>query len=394
MNLVKGNTCLSFFKIALTAMLFVSCIDEYWPDLRGKYEKLLVVDGMITNQPGPYTIRLAYSSNISRSEIQPISGWEVIISDEFGERETLTETEKGIYQTAPDGIQGIVGRHYQIIINSPDNKRYESGYELLLKPTEIDKVYHEIEFHTATGYDHNLTGFQFYIDSKKMDSDTNYLLWRLEDTYKFTANYRAKYIYDNFQMEFLIPSDSLYTCWKTRKRKEIITAKTENLMEPLLLKMPLHYVTTETKEVSIRYSLLVKQLTLNKTAYDFWNRLIELEDNVSWLYAMQPYQIRGNIKNVSDESEPVLGYFMAAGVDEQRVYVERPYGLDWYYSTTCKLITEDLYELLRSMYNSWPLYLAAVYAGPHQLPALPARQYCVDCRQLGGKLTPPDFWEE
>lgn len=390
----KGKIGVFILLIGLLYFPLNSCIDEYWPDIGTKYEQLLVVDGMISNQPGPYTIQLALSSNVNKPEFKPLSGYEVIIADDLNNEEILSETEKGVYQTSPDGMQGIVGRSYKLIINTPDDNRYESEYELLRKPIEIDKIYQEIEFHTVGSYDHNLSGFQFYIDTKKAENDTNYILWRMEDTYQYNANYRAKYVFDNFEMNTFTPSDSLYTCWKTRKKKEIITANTEDLIEPVLLKMPLHYVTTETRELSIRYSLLVNQYTLGYTAYDFWNRLTELQNNVSWLYAKQPYQIQGNIKNISNYDEPVLGYFMAAGIDQQRIFVDRPYGLDWHYKRTCNLITTDLRDLMLSMYQSWPLYLTAVYSEYGQSPALPVRQYCVDCRKSGGELTPPEFWIE
>ena len=371
-----------------------SCVDEYWPDLGAKYEQLLVVDGMITNQPGPYTIRLSLSSSVNHPEFKPLSGYHVIISDDLNNEEVLNEIENGVYQTSPDGIQGVVGCSYKITIMSPDNNRYESEYQLLREPTEIDRVYYELESNTVAGYDHNLVGYQFYIDTKKAESDTNYFLWRIEDTYKYNANHRAKYIFDDFTMDFLIPSDSIYTCWKTRKRKEIITAKTENLTEPVLLNMPMQFVTTETKELSVRYSLLVKQYTISQEACDFWSSLEELEENADWLYTMQPYQIQSNINCISNADEPVLGYFLVAGIDQKRIFVDRPVGVDWYYNATCNLITEDLWQLLLSMHASWPLYLTAVYSEYGQSPALPTRQYCVDCRKSGGELIPPEFWIE
>ena len=375
-------------------LLLNSCVDEYWPDIGAKYDELLVVDGSLSNEPGPYIVKLAMSSNIVRPEYTPLSNYEVIISDNLGNSEGLKEIEKGTYQTSPDGIQGVIGRSYKLMIKSPSNNRYETEFEILKKPIEIDNVYSKVKYQTVAGYDHDLNGLQFYVDTKMADVDTNYILWRLEDSYEYNANYRAKYIYDKFRMQFLIPSDSLLTCWQTRKRKEIITTSTKNLTEPIILNMPLQFISTETKELSVRYSVLVKQYTLSYEAYDYWNKLTEIEDDVSWLYATLPYPVSGNIRNITNDSEIVLGYFMVAGIDKKRIFVDKPDGLDWYYNTTCKLITEDLYELLNSMYYAWPLYLAAVYVGPGQYPALPGDQNCVDCRESGGVLKPPDFWNE
>jgi len=390
---------IKFIHIVLVSFIFInvtSCLDEYWPDLGTKYDELLVVDGLLSNQPGPYTVKLSMSSSIERAVYRPLSNYEVIISDDIGNTELLAETENGTYQTFQDGIQGVIGRSYKLTINSPKNERYETEFEILKKPIEIDNVYTEVDYNAVDGYDHDLNGLQFYIDTKMADEDTNYILWRLEDTYEYHANYRAKYIFDDFQMHLFNPSDSLLTCWRTRKRKEIITASTKNLTEPIILRMPLQFISTETKELSVRYSVMVKQHTLSYEAYEYWSKLIQVDNDVSWLYAMQPYPVLGNIKNISDENETVLGYFMVAGIDKKRIFVDRPAELEWYYNTDCAFIVEDMYRLLISWRYKWPLYLTAGYSndGGGQSPALPVSQVCVDCRESGGDLEPPEFWIE
>lgn len=32
----------------------------------------------------------------------------------------------------------------------------------------------------------------------------------------------------------------------------------------------------------------------------------------------------GNVKNQDDPDEPVLGYFLVAGMDEKRIFLQRP----------------------------------------------------------------------
>lgn len=377
-------------------MLLSGCVDKYWPDTEFKYDKMIVVNGMISNAPGPYTVYLSLSSALDNPEFIPLSDYSVIISDDQGNKELLTQIEPGVYVTSADGIQGVIGRSYKLgIFSYNDNSIYESAYELLRKPVEIENVYGELEFHTDSDYAYNLTGYQFYVDTKMAEQDSNYLLWRMDYTYQYEANYLARYVYDNYQMETMHPSDSLLTCWKTGNRKEIITNKTENLSEPTLKKIPLCYITTETKELSIRYSLLVKQYTISYNAYRFWNQLEEFKEDAHWLFAKQPYPIKGNLECISDGDEIILGYFMVAGVDEKRVFVDRPLGVDWHYKTDCGFYTgEYMTYKLHLLYDSWPVYLTKYWNGFTYITALPQEQYCVDCRQSGGELTPPEFWIE
>lgn len=387
-------------KLILGFILLLSvltgCIDKYWPDIEFKYDKMIVVDGMISNMPGPYTVTLSLSSSVNEPGFIPLSGYRVMIVDDQGEFELLAETENGVYQTLSDGIQGEIGRSYKLVIHSRDLiNKYESRFELLRNPVEIDTVYPELEFHTDSDYEYNLTGYQFYVDTKRAENDTNFLLWRMDYTYQYEANYLARFIYDNGEMQTMQPSDSLLICWKTGKRKDIVTGKTEDLSEPILGRIPLSYITTDTKELSIRYSLLVKQHTLSYEAYHFWNQLEEFKEYTPWLFVKQPYPVKGNMECVTDENEIVLGYFMATGAVDKRVFVDRPLGVDWHYRTSCGLYTgEDLFYKLHIMHESWPLYLTKYFNGFNMVTALPDDQYCVDCRQSGGALTPPEFWIE
>ncbi len=104
----------------------------------------------------------------------------------------------------------------------------------------------------------------------------------------------------------------------------IYTGRTKSLNIPKIDKYALHYVNTETIQLSVKYSLLVRQFTISEEAYSFWDGLAEQNSEQETLYASQPYQISGNVKNMNDDTEPVLGYFMVAGISEKRIFVERP----------------------------------------------------------------------
>jgi len=104
---------------------------------------------------------------------------------------------------------------------------------------------------------------------------------------------------------------------------------------------------------------LVKQLSINQEAYKFWKSLGEVNTETGSLLSKQPYQIRSNVKNINDGDEPVLGYFVVAGMAKKRIYVNRPIELNFYYLEKCNLITEELRTILMTMQNQWPVKLAA-----------------------------------
>lgn len=373
------------------SILFTSCVDEYWPVL-DKYENLLVVDGYISNEPGPYRVKLSMSSKLDDRQIIPVANASLVIMDDQGESETLTEIEPGTYVTSSTGIQGAIGKQYKIKIVTAGSETYESGFEELKNPTGIDTVFPVIEYRVQDNLTHDRVGYQFYLNTIPAVSDTNYYLERLEATYEYRADFLIKLIYVGALMPF-INSDSLQTCWRTYKVPEIFTYSDKNQSDPAITDIPLNYVDTETRELAIRYSLLVKQFSLSETAYKFWNSIKEQNSNQGGLYNTQPYQIRGNLLNTSDPEEPVLGYFMVAGVAKKRIFVSPDMLPVPFYYPVCVLAQPD-YERMSGIFLSnpseWPIYVTIDNNGTPALPELS----CMDCQQSGGTIVKPDFWEE
>ena len=64
-------------------ILIGSCVEEYMPDI-SKSENLLIVDGGITNDPGPYNIILSISQGVQDAITLPYSGAQVVIEEKDG----------------------------------------------------------------------------------------------------------------------------------------------------------------------------------------------------------------------------------------------------------------------------------------------------------------------
>ncbi|MCB0588598.1 MAG: DUF4249 domain-containing protein [Phaeodactylibacter sp.] len=376
---IKAGTLLLFL-----ALLANSCIEEFRPPLNN-FDNLLVVDGHITNQPGPYTIKLSTSANLDIVKYTPLPGATVTIEEENGPVEILTETEPGVYQTAADGIQGKAGRKYQLRIATPGGKQYESGFETIKEPTAIASVRAEYDTRYFDEEEGPIPGLQFYISTGPSSYEKDYYLWLMEGTYKYEADLDITNVYDGGVKPYY-HGDSLKTCWRTYTVPELTTASTANRAEQQLTDIPLFFLRGDDKKLSIRYSLLTKQYAISKEAYLFWSDVEEQSAQDGSLYTTQPFQIRGNIHNPEASEEPVLGYFFAAGVTEDRSFFDRPPELN--------------VELPECGYNydalmapippeEWPVFLTI---GPDGLAL--SGLGCLDCREAGGTIIPPEFWIE
>ncbi len=377
---MKVKYCFLFFLVLAT-----SCIDEYWPDL-DKYESLLVVDGILTDKPGPCTIHLSTTSKVNSPMNHPFTGCSITLQDDAGNAEQLTETEPGTYVTSAQGIQGVIGRQYRIRIVTPGGKTYSCPFQQLQTPVGIDSVYTEIKYHETADLDHDLAGLQFYVDTYHPEKDSNYFLWQMEETYEFNSDFYLNYLWYGYFEPFHDP-DTFYTCWRTQNVNEFFTASTLNLTEPVLKKFPLHYVDTETRRLQVKYSLLVHQFTIDASAYSFYDQVRELMVTEGSLYTKQPYQVTGNVTNQDDPREPVLGYFLVVGMDEKRIFIQRPKELPFYYPV-CELIVNM--DALRNLSSSlWPIY---IYVDQYNQLGF-ASDPCFDCTLNGGVLEKPEFWE-
>lgn len=113
---------LLIFVFALV-IFFTSCEKVIELDLSTADAKL-VIEGNITNQAGPYFVKLTKTLPFDQPSIYPgVAGATITISDNTGVKDTLVYTDKGIYRTST--LQGIVGRTYTLNVIS-EGKTYEA----------------------------------------------------------------------------------------------------------------------------------------------------------------------------------------------------------------------------------------------------------------------------
>jgi hypothetical protein len=111
---------MKYAPLFIACALLLACEKVIDMDLRTA-EPRLVVEGNITNEAGPYTVRLSRTVDFSApNEFPPVSGAIVTVSDNAGNAETLKETSPGAYQSAR--LKGTPGRTYELKVNVGDEE--------------------------------------------------------------------------------------------------------------------------------------------------------------------------------------------------------------------------------------------------------------------------------
>ena len=113
----------NIFLIIISLFLVISCereIDLNLEDQSGN----IVIEANVTDQAGPYTVRITKSVSFTQSNSYPgIENAQVTLSDDLGQTENLQHIGDGIYQAS--SFQGQSGRTYTLKVQT-DGKEYTS----------------------------------------------------------------------------------------------------------------------------------------------------------------------------------------------------------------------------------------------------------------------------
>ncbi|MGC3943386.1 MAG: DUF4249 family protein [Chryseolinea sp.] len=112
----------------IVVLILNGCVEPYNAPVV-EVQPRIVVDALLTDQPGTQVVRLFYTSDVDVDLDKPefISGATVSITDDTGDTESMTEVSKGIYQSSDD-FAGIIGRQYMLSIMTETGEQLESDY--------------------------------------------------------------------------------------------------------------------------------------------------------------------------------------------------------------------------------------------------------------------------
>ncbi|MFN8242349.1 MAG: DUF4249 domain-containing protein [Bacteroidales bacterium] len=370
--------------ILLVIILFSgSCVTQFVPDIP-EDKSLLVIEGMITDQPEPNYIRLSMSMPIGKTySAEPVEGATVKITDDLGNEYFLFEAKPGTYATNQYSFRGIVGRKYSLHIQTHGSQTHSYSYEstpVELKPVPpIDSVYYDkVLVSGEPGKYNSVEACQIYVDSHDDSKQCSKYRWDYEETWEFRIPYE-------------VPNK---TCWKTEKATAINIKNTTVLAEDRVSRYPLLLVTNETDRLSFRYSILVNQYSLSQDEYDYWEKLKSFTQNIGGLYDIIPASLTGNIFCVDDPAEKVLGYFSVSAKKSTRIFVnERFFGQKSFYGFCA---TDTVYNGAPIPGLGQSVWIIEDYSFPRRSPGfvvLTNYIQCYDCTVKGTNVK-PWFWED
>ena len=148
---------------------------------------------------------------------------------------------------------------------------------------------------------------------------------------------------------------------------------------------PLHFIDNTTERLAYLYSILVTQQSISPEAFAFWDQLRMNNIEQGGMYETQPLPVKGNLTNLTNPEQTVLGFFQVTSVKTKRLFVKNVPDLELVQPAYC-----GVYSLRRGLMEftkyDYPVYLLEIKGAYLQLS-----EECIFCTRMGGIKVKPDF---
>lgn len=321
--------------LVLISIYIYSCVEEFNLNI-GDFESRLVVEGVVTNKPGPYYIRLTKSNtgafikpdNSYTDNAEPVMNALIIISDNVDQVDTLIPIDVNIeeYQYGLDSLYVYYKFTYDsfgniidtIILPDRSEFRHDRGY---YKTTHLagipERTYYltiiaeDYEYHAAAympsipqidsiGYYKNILekdGSEYYIPLlyfKEPQGVDNYYLIQLIDEESSRA------VSAKFTWEFSILSDEYL-------KPYVNGLNVDDGVSPEGYDFYTYFYGNE---------IHITMSSLTQEAYNYYKNLLDQFENDGGAYKPTPASPPTNISNGG------LGFFRASAVVEKKIIIE------------------------------------------------------------------------
>ncbi|MEO8173962.1 MAG: DUF4249 family protein [Sediminibacterium sp.] len=375
--------------VLMVVMAVYGCREKYVSPFASTGTGLLVVEGFIaTGSGGITTIRLTRTTKLADSANLYEKKAQVTIQTQGSTVVyALTEGANGVYTSAALSLP--VTNKYRIRILTAANKEYLSDYVGGKLTPAIDSI----------GFERN-GGGDVVITSHSKGAQTTpyYFQWRSEQTWEIISEYSTafKFKFDNTNtaigVEYWDPitfqlDNTIKRCWQFLNSSAVLIGSTEGRSTNDVHE-PMATITTNGIELSVLYSINVKQYSLSKDAYRFLEKIKKNTEQLGSIFDAQPSDLAGNIHATSDPAEVVVGYLDATQEQSKRIFIRNSQLPGWNYKRKCP----DEVTLPTSNRDTFKGYATDYYPiGLSSTSAILAGRKCVVCTVSGSNVK-PSYW--
>uniref|UniRef100_UPI00404B9E2D DUF4249 domain-containing protein n=1 Tax=Fulvivirga sp. TaxID=1931237 RepID=UPI00404B9E2D len=342
------------YSIILIIIILGGCIDPFIIPSELN-DRILAIDGMITTEAKEHEVRLIFANqytNTSEGNRVTVKGADVTIVDENGIETILNErilvdrwyciadptrlrswylyserysetgqqplTPTGIYLTPPD-FKAIVGSTYTLKVQLSDGLMYESQPQTVLPTIPIENVEFKPFREASINPLINAKGIELLVSLEDNPNERDFYLWNLSDSYlnlQTEADQRPE------------RSGGPLLCCNTCYIPDLFVPKIFNATSDIAF----NGLSTTLAPIRIadnglrfkkRFRVRLNQYNISEQVYSYLKLVRQQLEIQGSVFDPLPANIKGNIKNISNPEQQVLGIFIAADVSSEMIYVNR-----------------------------------------------------------------------
>jgi len=294
-------------------LLINSCIEPIDLDI-DRQGRQLVVYGHIDDGSGPFFVQLQRTTEIP-FQFQPETGARITLIDDLGrEGRFFSSNDEGIYFYNEFTMPIEPGRTYTLKIRTAGREFYESTPETI--PTfeaqsQVSATFDQIEVNTGS-FDAVIIKNVMQVSATTILENPNaryYLRYLPSQTYRFDPTDFP----DPFNM---VPPP----CFVVRPiEPERLPLYSSSGFEGL--QIPSVFLGQQEIDNAFvtKNVISVETHAISREAYEYWRKVRILLNNTGSIFDTPPAAIQGNIFNVDDPEEEVLGLFEASNVHVSRI---------------------------------------------------------------------------
>ena len=356
--------------LVILLLTLQGCVDPDTPELNATVN-VIVVDGTLNDLAEPQIVSLNRSQadpKTGRFGSTPLAGLRVELIVDSTQIVAFHETAAGTYQLA-DGFRGQVGHRYQLQFWLPDGTRYESAAETMQAAPPIEQLSARFNPRSLPPILYNgfTAAHDVFLTAKDPAEQHNYYRWdwvlyEKQDWCRtcYQGEYAVynilphRYYLDDMNQVYFVSGNQLFEdcfaplehaadyqevlsklpgklgdftydyacrtrCWQIIRSSNLVLFDdlytNGSSLTQQVARIP--FFTHHAALVELR------QVALSQEAYQFYKLVQDQTQNNGGLTDTPPVAPIGNVRNVANSHERVVGYFAAAGVSIKRHWLDR-----------------------------------------------------------------------
>lgn len=300
--------------IGMLFVLLLACSEVVNLKTEGVAQKL-VVYGRITDGIAGNEVSLAFTSPINGNQ-EPITNARLTLLENSSEIAQYLEFEPGRYRLFYPNDSAKEGRSYELYIRLADGTEYRSLPSTMPKAAAVDQLYYDASqvevVVNQEGLEVEANLVQLFSDTQVIDPEADfYLRWNVLESYAVQERIRPT----------PVPPPPCYVTYD-------ISGQQANLFDGSEVKVPvIPAVALASTRIDSRFAFnyfyQVILTTMDEAAYEYWSLIDEISNTRGSIFDRPAAPVPGNLRNVNNPDEEVLGYFEVVRSDTTFINARR-----------------------------------------------------------------------